>query len=323
MDIIAEIGINHNGDINKARQMIRGAASVGCRVVKFQCHVVEDEYIPLARRIVPVNAKENIYDMMKRCSFTEEQEYWLKEYTELLGMRYLSTPFSREAADRLERMDVDAYKIGSGECNNYPLIKHIVSKGKPIILSTGMNTFREVDKAVEMIGSQLYALLHCVSEYPTPYDHVNLSRMLEMKERYHVRVGLSDHSIGIWTALAAVALGADVVEKHFTSDKSWPGSDIPISIGVPELRALISGADAIQKALGKPTGGHECLTADFAFASVVTIRDIHPGEPFTVDNTWVKRPGTGISAEHYDFVLGKKAKCFIPKDSQVETSEIC
>ena len=318
--IIAEIGINHEGDMDKAFQMIGDAYDAGCKVVKFQCHIVEDEYIPLARNIIPANAKENIYDMMKRCSLTEEQEASLKQFTEELGMTYLCTPFSRAAADRLERMGVGAYKIGSGECNNYPLIKHIVSKKKPIILSTGMNELIGVDKAVKIIGKQLAAILHCVSEYPTPYEHVNLNRMLELKERYHVPVGLSDHSIGIYTSLAAVALGARVVEKHFTSDKSWAGADIPISIDPQELRELVGGAEAIRCAFRR--GGDERPTARFAYASVVTLRDMHRGETFTEENLWVKRPGTGIRPGVYEFILGRTATRDLPKDIQLEWSDI-
>jgi N-acetylneuraminate synthase len=320
--VIAEIGINHDGDMDKAFRMIGDAYDAGCKVVKFQCHIVEDEYIPLARNIIPANAKENIYDMMARCSLTEEQEVSLKQFTEELGMTYLCTPFSRAAADRLERMGVEAYKVGSGECNNYPLIRHIVSKKKPIILSTGMNDIISVDKAVKIIGKQLAAILHCVSEYPTPYEHVNLNRMLELKERYHVPVGLSDHSIGIYTALAAVALGARVVEKHFTSDKNWSGADIPISLDPQELRELVRGAEAIGRA-SRRSRNDESETARFAYASVVTLRDIHAGESFTEQNLWVKRPGTGIRPAVYEFILGRTATRDMPKDTQLEWSDIC
>ena len=321
--VIAEIGINHDGDMFKARRMLRDVAASGCKVAKFQCHVVEDEYVPCAREIVPSNANENIYDMMQRCSFTEAQERSLKHYAEELGLEYLSTPFSRAAVDRLERIGVNAYKIGSGECNNYPLVKYIASKGKPVILSTGMNSMLEIDKTVGILGKSLVAILHCVSMYPTPYDAVNLPRMLELKERYHVPVGLSDHSIGIYTALAAVALGASVVEKHFTSDKTWPGADVPISIGVEELRSLVVGCGAITKGMGRTSnpfpGGQ---TALFAFASVVAIRDIYPGDKFTGDNLWVKRPGTGITAEYYESILGSVATRYIPKDIQLTWSDI-
>jgi len=320
--IIAEIGINHNGDIDKAFRMIGDACDAGCRVVKFQSHIPGDEMVPLARDITPANADENIFDMMDRCSFTEEQETALKDYTERLGMTYLCTPFSREATDRLERMGVTGYKIGSGELTNYPLVKHITGKGKPIILSTGMSSFMEIDRAVEIIGDQLAAILHCVSEYPTPYEHVNLNRMLELKERYGKPVGLSDHSIGIYTALAAVALGASVVEKHFTSDKSWTGADIPISINPQELRELVRGAEAIGRAFRG--SGDESKTARFAHACVVAIRDIHAGDPLTESNIWVKRPGTGmIPASQYEYVLGRRASRDILKDEQLKWSDLC
>ena len=321
VEVIAEIGINHDGKLKKALKIINDAFWSGCKTVKFQCHVVEDEYIPLARNIVPANATENIYDMMVRCSFTEEEERHLKEYTESLGMTYLSTPFSRAAADRLERLGVGMYKIGSGECNNYPLIKHIVSKGKPVILSTGMNNLYAVDKAVDIIGDQLFAILHCVSEYPTPYEHVNLNRMLELGERYHVPYGLSDHSLGIYTALAAVSLGASVVEKHFTSDKTWPGADVPISIGPTQLRELVCGVRAIEQAL-EDNSPNDKGTAAFAFASVVTTKYILAGEKLTSNNIWVKRPGGGIPAAEYDNIIGKCAIINIPVDAQVKWSDI-
>jgi N-acetylneuraminate synthase len=320
--IIAEIGINHDGEEGKARQMIYDAALAGCKCVKFQCHIVEDEYIPIARNVIPSNATENIYDMMARCSFTEEQEISLKYATERAGMQYLSTPFSRAAADRLERMGVTMYKIGSGECNNYPLIKHIVSKGKPIILSTGMNDFASIDKAVDIIGDQLYAILHCVSKYPTEYYEVNLPRMLELKERYHVKVGLSDHSVGIYTALAAVALGAEVIEKHFTSNGLWGGADIPISISPGELGELIRGADAITKSLNPGMSAmDDNATKAFAFSSVVSIADIRTGMTLDASNIWVKRPGGGIPAAQYDDVLGKIAQRDIAKDTQLKRSD--
>jgi N-acetylneuraminate synthase len=318
--VIAEIGINHEGNFGKAMRMIYDAYRAGCKCVKWQAHIVDSEYIPMARNVIPSNATENIYDMMARCSFDEEADKFFKGRVELLGMQYLSTPFSRAAAERLERMNVTMYKVGSGECNNLPLIRQIVSYKKPIILSTGMNDFVSIDKAVDIIGDQLYAILHCVSKYPTPYNEVNLPRMLELKERYHVKVGLSDHSIGIYTALAAVALGAEVIEKHFTSDKSWAGADIPISIDPAELRELVRGAEAIESALGAGRAD-ESRTADFAFASVVSTADIRAGMALAVDNIWVKRPGGGIPAEQYDAILGKIAQCDIPKDVQLKRSD--
>jgi N-acetylneuraminate synthase len=322
--IIAEIGINHNGDFSLAQQMIFAAYEAGCKVVKFQCHIPMAEMTRAAKHIIPSNATENIYDMMVRCSFDEKQEGLLKFYTETFGMQYLCTPFSREAVDRLERLGVTMYKIGSGECNNYPLVKYIVGKGKPIILSTGMNDYDSLDKTVEIIGNQLHAILHCVSEYPTPYEHVNLGRMLELKERYGKPVGLSDHSKGIYTALAAVALGASVVEKHFTSDKRLPGADVPISLNPAELRELIIGAEAIKRSLGN--GGNDSSgksnVAKFAFASVVSTAPIKAGETLTRDNVWVKRPGGGIPASKYESLLGLIAIRDIEEDKQISWHDL-
>ena len=319
-EIIAEIGINHNGDLYKAVRMIHDAHDAGCKTVKFQCHIPEAEMIP--NNIIPSNANESIWDMMRRCAFSEYQERALKKETEKLGMQYLCTPFSMEAAERLERMGVTMYKIGSGECNNYPLIKLIASYGKPIILSTGMNNYDSIDKAVEIIklwGCPL-AILHCVSMYPTPYDMVNLGRMEELKRRYHVPVGLSDHSIGIYTSLAAVALGAAIIEKHFVSDRSWSGPDVPISLEPEELRQLVSGTRAIASAIGSPRSGTgELGTALFAFACVVSTRNIYPGDILSTDNISVKRPGTGmIKAAQYEACLGREALNYIPKDTQLE-----
>jgi N-acetylneuraminate synthase len=277
--------------------------------------------IPLARDVIPGNANESIWNIMERCAFTEEQERRLKKYTEDLGMLYLSTPFSRAAADRLQRMGVKAFKIGSGECNNYPLIRHINGFGRPIILSTGMNTWESIKKATDLL-SVPYAILHCTSMYPTPYQDVRLNTLLSMRKRYpRIPIGLSDHSLCIWTSLAAVSLGARIVEKHFTLNRDWPGPDNKISITPPELKALIVGANAIRQAMsagGKEITDGERKTADFAYASVVSIKPIDKGEPLTMDNIWVKRPGGGIPAEEFDFLLGRKLLCGIPKDVQLE-----
>ena len=173
--VITEIGINHNGDLEKAKQMISDAHKSGAECVKFQCHVIDDEMIP--NEVIPANANESIWKIMKKCSFSKEQEIELKKFTENLGMFYLSTPFSRAAADRLEEMNLCAYKIGSGECNNYPLVKHIASFGKPIILSTGMNDIESISKIVKILEDEKidYALMHVTSMYPTPYEHVRLN----------------------------------------------------------------------------------------------------------------------------------------------------
>ncbi len=324
--VIPEIGINHNGEFEKARRMVKDAGKSGAECVKFQYHVINDEMI--RNDVVPANADESIWDIMDRCSLSDEEHRKLKGYAEELGMLYLCTPFSREAANRLEEMDVEAYKIGSGECNNYPLVKHIASFGKPVILSTGMNDIKSVSKSVEILEDKGvgYALLHCTSMYPTPYEKVRLGALAELMKGFpNAVVGLSDHSVGNYTAFGAIPLGASILEKHFTSDMSWDGPDVPISIDPAGLEDLVKGSKAIHQALGgsKNILKEEKPTIDFAYACVVTTRKIGKGEEFSMENIWVKRPGTGeIKAEHYEDILGKKSKEDIEKDTQLERGMI-
>ena len=320
--VIAEIGINHDGSFEKAKKMVKNAFENGAECVKFQCHVIDDEMIQ--NDVIPANATESIWEIMKRCSFSENQEIALKNYVEELDMIYLNTPFSRAAADRLEKMDICAYKIGSGECNNIPLLTHIATFGKPMILSTGMNDIFSISKSVNVLKKANidFALMHVTSMYPTPYEDVRLGFLYELKTKFpDIVIGLSDHSFGNYTCFAAIALGASILEKHFTSDKNWSGPDIPISISPPELKDLIFGSNAIFRALKnkKEILDGEKLTAKFAFTSVVTIKDIKKGDTFSMENIWVKRPGTGqIKAEFFDNILNKKSRKSVKKNSQLE-----
>ena len=324
--VIAEIGINHGGDYDKAIKMINDAASVGCECVKFQTHIIEDEMVP--NNIIPGNAKESIWNIINRCALSAEEEAKLKEYTESKGMIFLSTPFSRAAAIQLEKLGVTAYKIGSGECNNYPLIEHIALYGKPVILSTGMNNLMSISKSVTILRKHkvTFALLHCTSIYPTPYDKVRLGALEELREAFpDALLGLSDHSLTNYPCLGAVALGASILERHFTSDKRWPGPDIPISMEPEELKALIEGSNIIYKALGgnKEVLKEEQPTIDFAYSSVVAIKNINQGDVFTPDNVWVKRPGIGeIKAEFFDNILNKKAKINIKKNELIRWEQV-
>jgi N-acetylneuraminate synthase len=324
--VIAEIGINHEGDFDKAARMVRDAAAAGCECVKFQCHVIEDEMI--RNDVIPGNARESIWNIMSRCALSEEQDRELKELTETLGMIYMSTPFSRAAAVRLERLGICAFKIGSGECNNYPLVEHIASYAKPVILSTGMNDLSSIAPAVEVLRSANvpFALMHCTSLYPTPYDRVRLHALRELAGAFPDAVlGLSDHSIGNYTCFAAVALGACVLEKHFTSDPNWPGPDVPISINPMELRDLVVGSRSIHSALGgsKTILDAEEPTIRFAYASVVSTSRIAKGDRLTEENTWVKRPGTGpIRAAQYRSVLGRCAARDIASDTQLKWTDL-
>lgn len=326
--VIAEIGINHEGSIKKAKMMIDAAKKAGAECVKFQSHVIEDEMIPAAKKTIPGNAKISIWDIMSKAALDEKSERELKKYTESRGMIYLCTPFSRAAANRLRKMNIKAYKIGSGECNNYPLIEHIASFGKPIILSTGMNDMPSVQRAVKIFRKHKtpYALLHCTSMYPTPYNKVHLGALSQFKETFpDAVIGLSDHSLNIYTCLAAAALGASILEKHFTANKKWPGPDISISLDPNELQALVQGSAAIHQALGgqKAVLKEEKPTIDFAYACVVSIDNLKKGEVFSKDNIWVKRPGTGeIKAKDYPKLIGKTIRKDVPINTQIKWSDV-
>lgn len=327
--IICEIGINHEGSLQTAFEMVDAAYEAGAEVIKHQTHVVEDEMSDEAKSVIPGNADVSIYEIMARCALNEEDEIKLKEYVENKGMIFISTPFSRAAAYRLERMGVQAYKIGSGECNNYPLIKLIASFGKPIILSTGMNTISSIQKSVDIMKNAgvPYALLHCTNIYPTPYKDVRLGGMTELAEAFpEAVIGLSDHTIDNFACLGAVALGASILERHFTDKMTRPGPDIVCSMDPQSFRELKVGANALKLVRGgkKDTViAGEKPTKDFAFASVVADKDIKAGEMLSADNLWVKRPATGdFSADDYESLFGKVAKVRIKKGCQIKRSDI-
>ena len=325
--VVAEIGINHEGSLAVACEMVNAAARAGVEVVKHQTHVVEDEMSGAAKKVVPGNADVSIYEIMRRCALTEDDERALKAYVEQKGMIFMSTPFSRAAAERLQRMNVAAYKIGSGECNNYPLLKLIASFGKPTILSTGMNTIDSVAKAVaifEQAGTPC-ALLHTTNLYPTPPHLVRLGAMVELGRAFPKAVfGLSDHTTDNVACIGAMALGASIVERHFTDHMYRVGPDIVCSMDETRCRELIAAAHTLHAELGGTKGPakEEQVTMDFAFATVVTIQSVKAGEPFTKDNLWVKRPGTGaIPAARYEDLLGKPAKRDIPTDTHLSEDD--
>lgn len=325
--VIAEVGINHEGELAKALQLVDAAAEAGAEVLKFQCHITEKEMVPTDMKPGEIS-DERLWDIIKRCELTEDEERKVQAYCKKKGLIYLATPFSREAADRLNDMGVGAFKIGSGECNNFPLLDHIARMGKPLILSTGMNDLATVRKSVDVIRKHdvPLALLHCTSMYPTPYENVRLGAITELIEAFpDTPIGLSDHSMNIWTCLGAVALGACILEKHFTISRSWPGPDTGISIEPDELRDLVQGSEAIWKARGgrKDILPEEKPVIDFAYATVVSIAPIKAGEKFTRENVWVKRPGTGkILAERLDDVIGRTALKDIPTEVHIQPEDI-
>ena len=326
--VIPEIGINHNGDLEIAKQMVYSAYRAGARIIKHQTHIVEDEMSALAKKVIPGNSTKSIYEIMSECALCESDEYELKKYTESLGLVFLSTPFSRAAADRLESFGVLAYKIGSGELNNYPLIEHIASFRKPMIFSTGMNDISNIKKAVDIVRKYDvdFALMHTTNLYPTLPQQVRLGAMQQlMSEFSDVPVGLSDHTINNNACIAAISMGASLVERHYSDFKYREGPDIICSMDEHELKQLLLSAEEIPQMFGgkKEPLKEEQVTIDFAYATVVAIEDIKKGDKFTKENLWVKRPGTGkILAEKYNDILGKIAACDIKKDEHLDVHMI-
>jgi N-acetylneuraminate synthase len=310
--VIAEIGINHEGSLDTAIAMADAAIDAGAEVIKHQTHVVEDEMSAEARQAVPGNADVSIYEIMERCALSESDEYKLMQHVQSRDAIFISTPFSREAANRLMRFNVCAYKIGSGECNNYPLVKHVARAGKPVILSTGMNAIESIRPSINILRAAKvpYALLHCTNVYPTPPELVRLGAMLQLREAFPDAVmGLSDHTLDNYACLGAVALGASILERHFTDRMDRPGPDIVCSMDPAALRQLIHGANTLFLERGGQKGPvqEEAPTIAFAFASVVAVRDMAIGDIITEDTIWVRRPGGGdYSAADYESLLGQK-----------------
>jgi N-acetylneuraminate synthase len=310
--VIAEIGINHEGSLETAIKIADAAINSGAEIIKHQTHIIEDEMSDEAKLVIPSHTKDSIYDIMKRCALSEDDEQKLMDHIQKRGAIFLSTPFSRAAIDRLVKFDVPAFKIGSGECNNYPLIKYLSKFNKPVILSTGMNSIETIKPSVEILRSAKipFALLHCTNVYPTPPELVRLGAIKTLKDAFPDAVmGLSDHTISNYTCLGAVALGASILERHFTDSMDRPGPDIACSMDPNALTDLINGSKVLFSARGgeKIPVKAEDPTIAFAFASVVAIKNINKGETLTEDNIWLKRPGGGdFTAKDYDYLIGKK-----------------
>ncbi|MCR6594920.1 N-acetylneuraminate synthase family protein [Campylobacter insulaenigrae] len=321
--VVPEIGINHNGSLEIAKLMVDSAKRAGAKIIKHQTHVVEDEMSNAAKKVIPGNADISIYEIMKQCALSFKDELALKEYTQKQGLVYLSTPFSRTAANRLEDMGVSAFKIGSGECNNYPLIKHIAQFKKPMIISTGMNSIETIRPTVRILQdfNIPFVLLHTTNLYPTPTHLVRLKAMCELEKEFNCLVGLSDHTTNNLACLGAVTLGASILERHFSDTMDRQGPDIVCSMDEFALKDLITQSKEMALLRGtsaKNALTEEQVTIDFAFASVVSIKEIKKGETLTMENIWVKRPGLGgIPASEFENILGKVALRDIANDTQL------
>ena len=325
--VIAEIGINHGGDLDVAKNMVRLAALSGCEMIKHQTHIIADEMTEEAKHIFPPNADVSIWEVMERCSLGPADEKALKEYTESLGMIWISTPFSRAAADFLETLDVPAYKIGSGEVDNLPLIRHIARKGKPVIMSTGMQTIDSIRASVQILDEAGidYALLECTNLYPSPPEIVSLQGVTDLKNAFpNAVVGFSDHSIGPEMALASVALGACILERHYTDTRYRIGPDIINSMDPSELRHIIDRSREIHTALHNPkqrTPSEEGVYA-FARSSVVADRDLPAGTVITEADIWARRPGTGeIAGYDFDKVIGRTLANAVTRNAQLKWAD--
>jgi N-acetylneuraminate synthase len=326
--VIAEMGINHEGSLDLAISMADAAIDAGAEIIKHQTHIVEDEMSDEAKQVIPSNADVSIYEIMARCALNEYEELSLMRHIQSKNCIFISTPFSRAAADRLERFNVPAYKIGSGECNNYPLIRHIAKAGKPIILSTGMNSIDSIRPAVDVLREFKipYALLHTTNIYPTPPELVRLGAMNILQSEFpDAVVGLSDHTTDNLACFGAVALGASILERHFTDSLDRPGPDIVCSMDPKAMSELIHGSKILFKERGgdKHAVSEEQATIAFAFASVVAIADIRKGELLSEKNIWVRRPGDGdFSAADYDSLIGKIAIADINMGEQLSKSHL-
>jgi N-acetylneuraminate synthase len=322
--VIAEAGINHNGNVTLASELVDAAAKAGADAIKFQTHF--PEYEMLRGGATAAYVGESLFDLLTRTALTREAHASLKELAAKKGIIFLSTPFSREAADFLETLGVPAFKTGSGELTNVPLQRHIARKGRPMIVSTGMSTPEEIDVTVRALDEEraAYALMHCTSTYPTPFEHVQLGCIGSLQAKYSVPVGFSDHTLGVAISLAAVASGANIFEKHFTASRSLPGPDQQGSMEPKELEALVNDIRSVERSLGatKKIQPGEQDVRDMALHSVVSIRDIAAGATIGAADIWVKRPGTGIPARQMQDVVGRVTRRAIAKDQLIRWDDL-
>ena len=325
--VIAEACVNHQGDFEHAKKMVVFAHAMGADAIKFQMHILDDEML----RQVPMshNFEKSLWDTIADTNFSTEQHAELMRFCEEVGIQYLCTPFSKKSADILDELGIVAFKTGSGELTNIPLMRHIAAKGKPMIVSTGMSLIDEIAETVNVLKGMGVPLVltHCVSAYPCPYERVNLQMVPRLAQLFGVPVGLSDHSRGIYTAIASVALGACVLEKHFTFDRTQPGPDHKSSIEGYELGELVKGARAVFLADGaeREIFPEEREIVAWARESVVSIVPIAKGTKITPDMVTVKRPTAGADAfpaRELDAVIGKTSAADIAADRQILRAQI-
>lgn len=329
--IIAEAGVNHNGSLEIAKRLVDEASSAGVDIIKFQTFKAEKLVSKTAKQAEYQkknigNGEETQYAMLKKLELSSEQHEELIDYCNSKNIRFFSTAFDMDSIDYLHSLNLGLWKIPSGEITNYPYLKKIASYKEPIILSTGMCELTDIENAINVlvtngVSKDTITILHCNTEYPTPMKDVNLKAMLEIKEKFGVKIGYSDHTEGIEVPIAAVALGAAVIEKHFTLDKNMEGPDHKASLEPSELKAMVKSIRNIEQALGtghKTISESERKNIEIARKSIVAAKDIKEGEIFTEENLTVKRPGNGINPMEWENVIGKMAKRDFQEEELIE-----
>lgn len=328
--IIAEAGVNHNGSLELAKKLVDEAKRAGADYVKFQTSTPEKVISVFAEQAEyqknNTGTQESQLDMVRKIMLSLEEFRPLKEYCDKVGIKFMSTPFDLDAIDLLASFGMDYMKVPSGEITNLPYLRKIAKLRMPVILSTGMSRIGEVEDAINILiyggmKRENIILLHCNTEYPTPYEDVNLKAMLTLRDTFGVRVGYSDHTKGIEVPIAAVAMGAEVIEKHFTLDHNLPGPDHVASLEPKELKAMVDSIRNIEKAIGsglKVVSSSEEKNIKIARKSIIAAKDIKAGELLTEENLTVKRPGNGVSPMLWDSVIGTKAKRDFVYDEPIE-----
>jgi len=326
--IIAEAGINHNGQLELAKKMVEAAKKCGADAIKFQTFKTEefiaDKQLKWTYEREGKKITENQYDMFKKVELSYEDHVELLEHCKKVGIQFLSTATSPEAVDILEKLGVPAFKIGSDDLTNYPLLEYVASKGKPIILSTGMSDLEMVKRSIDVIrksGNDDVIVLHCISQYPTPPGEVNLRAIKTMEKELDLPIGFSDHTEGVYVPIAAVVVGACVIEKHFTLDKKLPGPDQELSADPKEVSELVKGIRTVELALGsgikKPTKFEDAIGIRVTRRSIVAKKDIFKGELIRPEHLTLKRPGDGLSPDLLTKVIGSTAKTDIKQDEML------
>lgn len=328
--VIAEAGVNHNGSLDMAKKLVDVASDAGADSVKFQTFKTEKLVSRYAQKAEyqreSTDREESQFEMLKKLELSFHDYKKLFFYCKEKRIMFMSTPFDEGSADMLDKLGMEVFKIPSGEITNLPYLRRIASYGKKILLSTGMSNLSEIEKALDVlmiskIKKKDITILHCNTEYPTPTKDVNIRAMLTVKEAFHVDIGYSDHTLGIEIPVAAVALGASVIEKHFTLDKNMCGPDHKASLDPEELKAMLHAIRNVEEALGdgiKRPSLSELKNIPIVRKSIVAATNIRKGEIFSEDNVTVKRPGTGISPMEWDNILGRKAERNFMKDTLIE-----